>query len=332
MANSMNNKFGGEHHHHTPFGADRGLFSSLPLGNNGLGPSGRLDSGFQQLPERKPFNPEVLSVRSGATSGHISRAEGAAKGPFHAVSGHERASGQRRPDHGPAAPTTQVDNIMRDPLYPVPAERDHHDLGKLQFAQGHMKGSNVGHLMGQGPAQMNYGGDPQPIYGAGSGVHVVGWGPTTRILPDNGGSLETNRSTAALKEHNVRCGPMEHNIRFAGGIHRADRGMRVGYQGADGPTGHHAAPYHIQAPANPRADDSASLQQHPQPQSTYPHFPPREIGHLMPAKNVRGTPAGLGGAPRNPPPLGAPLDEIEVAQPRQPPNSNPPTRTPNTQL
>jgi len=145
---------------------------------------------------------------------------------------------------------------------------------QLQFAQAHEPGSMAGQLMGQ----------------AGSaGVQVVGWGPTTRIVPgENGEPLATNRSTAALRENSVPLNPI--SIRYRGGIYGADRGVRVGYQG-EGPTGHNAAPYYVQPPAN-RTDNAEQLQHHNSQHSHQP-FMPREIGFLHPAHDVRGTPAGL---------------------------------------
>jgi len=56
---------------HSPFGAEKGIFSVNPLanfsGNDGLG-SGGLEPGFRNNTIGKPFNPQVLMVRSGASS------------------------------------------------------------------------------------------------------------------------------------------------------------------------------------------------------------------------------------------------------------------------
>ena len=320
-------KYPGEHHHHTPYGAQPGLFTAAPLGNNGL-PVGRVDGGFQPVREHKPFSSEVLSVRSG----------------------HGRDSRASRPVGSDATGVEGADQIhpvaqaLRDPLYMPPSQRNDFGYkvkspaGKLMFPHTHGQGSLVGDLMGQGPPTSS------------APLHVVsGWGPTTRIRRDDGDGLSTNRSTSRLGghgDHDVRCGPLENNILYGGGLHRADRGVRVGYgeRNPKNPTGQHSAPYHVQLPANSRADDAGDSSQADQVQAALsaaadvsdrikagvqsPVFPPREIGHLVPvARNVRKTPAGLGGAPRNPSPLsgadrrrgaqglaGAPLDDIAVPE------------------
>ncbi len=117
-----------------------------------------------------------------------------------------------------------------------------------------------------------------------------------------------------MHNHSIPLSVLPQNsILYRGGLVGADRGLRVGYRDAECPTGHHAAPYLQQhAPANARAPD-ADRGTHEQ-QARTQSFPPREIGSLMALREaaVRKTPAGFGGAPRNPSPLGAPLDAIRV--------------------
>jgi hypothetical protein len=53
---------------HAPFGAQNSIFSVNPLNfSDGLG-SGGLEPGFRNNTMGKPFNPQVLMVRSGASS------------------------------------------------------------------------------------------------------------------------------------------------------------------------------------------------------------------------------------------------------------------------
>ena len=257
---------GARYERHTPFGADKGIFSANPLGNEGLG-----ERGYQQQMQRRPFNEEVLALRSNASSvAGERRGEGGAlqRGAREVVAGDRR----NRPDG--RHPSGRVDEIMRSAQYPAEAERQH--FGKQQYAEGHQPGSKAGELMMQTPALSNA--------GSAAGVQVTGWGPTTRILPgDDGGALPTNRSTAALQEKNVPLNPV--SILYRGGLYGADRGLRVDYRDAEvpvharpppartrrcaegmrrpltlrahpppqAPTGHSAAPY-LQPPANPRAD------------------------------------------------------------------------------
>ena len=118
-----------------------------------------------------------------------------------------------------------------------------------------------------------------------------------------------------MHNHSIPLSVLPQNsILYRGGLVGADRGLRVGYRDAECLTGHHAAPYIQQhAPANARAPDAADRGTHEQ-QASKQSFPPREIGSLMAPREaaVRKTPAGFGGAPRNPSPLGAPLDAIQV--------------------
>ena len=287
---------------YTPFGAGAGIWSDMRVGNDGLGRPGReLRGGFEEPLERKAFNPEVLQVRSGGGS---------------SVASHHRGEEQRA--------ARQAQDVLRSPHYPAaaPERQPGQHLGKLQFAQGHMPGSQVGHLMAQTPAHSNA--------GSAQGVQVMGWGPTTRILHAEDGNV-TNRSTAALRKHDVPLNPI--SILYRGGLYGADRGLRVGYHDAENVTGHQAAPY-IHPPAHARPDgveggggggggerggdgdeggenrrvriqDEQRFQEQSRGQ-----FPRRDIGHME--ADVRKTPAGLGGAPRNPSPLGAPLHDIKV--------------------
>jgi hypothetical protein len=208
---------GARYERHTPFGADKGIFSANPLGNEGLG-----QRGYQQQMQRRPFNEEVLALRSNASSvagerrgeGGDARGNGALlRGARAVVAGSDHRNGRQ---------TGRVDEIMRSAQYPAEAERQH--FGKQQYAEGHQPGSKVGELMMQTPALSNA--------GSAADVRVTGWGPTTRILPgDDGGALPTNRSTAALQEKNVPLNPV--SILYRGGLYGADRGVRVGYRDAE---------------------------------------------------------------------------------------------------
>ena len=165
-------------------------------------------------------------------------------------------------------------------------------------------------------------------------MQVTGWGPTTRIVPgSDGAALPTNRSTAALQEKNVPLNPV--SLLYRGGLFGADRGVRVGYpsnpadgghsylnHGAEARTDHETPPY-LHPPANSRSDDGGGGEWDDAGGSRREggwrgggrgKIPPREIGYLMQRSDVRKTPAGGGGAPRNPSPLGAPLDDIEVPE------------------
>jgi len=109
---------------YTPFGAkDKGIFSEQPLGNEGLG-----QHGYQGQMQRRPFNQEVLALRSGASSVD-------ARGP--------QPRGARPVVAGADAghPPDRIDAIMRSAQYPAEPERQH--FGKQQFAEGHQAGSKA---------------------------------------------------------------------------------------------------------------------------------------------------------------------------------------------
>lgn len=107
---------------HTPFGAEKHIFSASALGNNGFG-SG-LGGGFQRPLERKPFNQEVLSVRSGASSvsGHHRDTQ---RGPFARGGAVQLQTGTS------GAGDRKIANILCSPRFRYPDEAERSNFGKV---------------------------------------------------------------------------------------------------------------------------------------------------------------------------------------------------------
>jgi len=107
---------------HTPFGAEKHIFSASALGNDGFG--GGLGGGFQRPLERKPFNQEVLSVRSGASSvgGHHRDMQ---RGPFARGGVVQLQTGTS--DGG----DRKIANILCSPRFRYPDEAERSNFGKV---------------------------------------------------------------------------------------------------------------------------------------------------------------------------------------------------------